>query len=118
MRTGLQGFGSRHQSYTQVYQGDDMRQFNYDDNDEFRDDIDKFFEDHDDESSGDYENFLKEEFAVQEAKIAIQNRELNLKIMRTAIRMCEKTFLWSFYSIPTRMKMISETYKKLRKLED
>jgi hypothetical protein len=98
-----------------VYQGDKMRHFNYDDNDEFHEDIDKFF---DNEDSGGYDDLIKEEFDLQEARLDVQHREINYKMMRTAIRFCEKTFLWSFYSIPTRLKMISETYKKLRKLEE
>jgi hypothetical protein len=117
MKTELQGFGNQHQRYTQVYQGDKMRNFNYDENEDFREDIDKFFE-QDGESGDNYDDFLKEEFAIQEAKIALQSRDINLRLMRTAVRVCEKTFLWSFYSIPTRLKMISETYKKLRKLEE
>lgn len=96
-----------------------MRKFNYDDNDDFREDIDKFFEDDGEgDSDGGYDDFLKEEFAIQEARVAVQNREINYKMMRAAVRICEKTFLWTFYSIPTRMKMISDAYKKLRKLED
>jgi len=26
--------------------------------------------------------------------------------------------MWSFYSLPTRLKMIADTYEKLRKLEE
>jgi len=91
-----------------------MRRFDYDDNDEFREDVDKFFE----ENSGGYDDFLAEEFAIQEAKIGIQHREMDLRLMRTAIKVCENTFMWSFYSLSTRLKMISDTYKKLRKLEE
>lgn len=95
-----------------------MRNFNYDENEDFREDIDKFFEQDGESGAESYDDFLKEEFAIQEAKIAIQNRDVNIRLMRTAVRICEKTFLWCFYSIPTRMRMISETYKKLKKLED
>lgn len=91
-----------------------MRRFDYDENDEFREDVDKFF----DENSDNYDDFLAEEFALQEAKLGIQHREMDLRLMRTAIKVCENTFMWSFYSLPTRLKMISDTYKKLRKLEE
>jgi hypothetical protein len=113
----LQSFGNQPQKYTKVFQGDKMRKFNYDDDDddEFREDIDKFFGEG---SANSYDDFIEEEFAIQEAKINLQHREINLKMMRTSVRICEKTFLWSFYSIPTRLKMISETYKKIRKLEE
>ena len=92
-----------------------MRRFNYDDNDEFRDDIDKFFNDNEPDT---YEEFVKEEIALQEAHLDISYREINIRIMRTAVRICEKSFWWSFYSHPTRIKMIADTYKKLKSLED
>jgi len=91
-----------------------MRRFNYDDNDEFRDDIDKFFNE---DESDTYEEFVREEIALQEAELDLSYREVNIKIMRTAVRICEKSFWWSFYSQPTRMKMIVDTYKKLKNLE-
>ena len=47
-----------------------MRQFNYDDNDEFREDIDKFFDgDNDDENDKNYDDLIKEELAIQEARL-------------------------------------------------
>lgn len=97
-----------------------MRRFNYDDNDEFPEDVDKFFneEPSNNNDSDSYDDYLAEEFALQEAKIGLKHREIDLRIMRTAIKICENTFMWSFYSLPTRLKMISDTYKKLRKLEE
>jgi len=94
-----------------------MRKYNYDDNDEFREDIDKFF-DENNESPANYDDLLQEEFAIQEARIDVQNRDIDIKMMRTAVRICEKTFLWCFLSVPTRMKMIADAYKKLKKLEE
>ena len=108
------GFGNRLQQYTKVFQGDNMRRFDYDDNEEFRDDVDKFF----DENSSNYDDFIAEEFALEQARIDIAHRDIDYKIMRTAVRFCEKTFMWSFYSLPTRLKMIADTYEKLRKLEE
>ncbi len=98
-----------------MFQGDKMRKFDYDDNDDFREDIDKFFNNEDFEK---YDEMIEEEFELQKAQIDIAHRDINGRIMRTAVRICEKTFLWSFYSLPTRLRMIAESYKKLRKIED
>lgn len=95
-----------------------MRRFNYDDNDEFPDDADQFSNDKNHEPNNGYEDYLAEEFALQEARINIQHRQIDFRMMRAAIKLCENTFMWSFYSLPTRLKMISDTYKKLRKLEE
>ena len=97
-----------------MYQGDKMRRFNYDDNDEFREDIDRFFN----EEVEKYEKLVEEEFALQEAQLDIAYREFNHKVMRTAVRICEKSFWWSFYSPTTRVKMILDTYAKLKKVDD
>jgi hypothetical protein len=91
-----------------------MRRFNYDDNDEFREDIDKFFND---DELDTYEELVSQEIAMQEAQIDLSYKDLNVRIMRTAVRICEKSFWWSFYSQPTRIKMIADTYKKLKSLE-
>ena len=91
-----------------------MRRFDYDDNDEFREDVDKFLNDNADK----YEQLVQEEIAMQEAQLDIAHREINVKIFRTAIRVCEKSWFWAFYSLNTRLRMINETVKRLRRLED
>jgi hypothetical protein len=96
-----------------------MRRFNYDDNEEFRDDVDKFFGDEDDDldEMEKYQDLVEEQFALEEAQIEIEYSKLNQRILQTAVSICEKSFWWSFFSLHTRTKMITDTYKKLKKLE-
>jgi len=91
-----------------------MRRFDYDDNEEFRDDVDKFFN----EESEKYEEIINEEMAIQEAQLEIANRELNHRTLRAAVRICEKSWFWGFYNVNTRMRMISDVYLKIKNLED
>lgn len=86
-----------------------MRRFDYDDNEEFREDVDNFFRD-----SADF--FEDDEHDLQQS-VDFVMRDLNLRIMRTAIRMLEKSIWWKFSSLNTRLKMIDKTYKKLKKLQ-
>jgi len=90
-----------------------MKRFNQDD-DEFREESDRFFN----ENASRYEELVEEEIAMQEAQIDIAHREIDNRLFRTAVRVCEKSFFWSFYSLGTRLKMITETVKRLRKLEE
>ena len=91
-----------------------MRRFDYDDNEEFRDDVDKFFN----EEAAKYEEMVNEEMAIQEAQIEVAYRELSHRTLRAAVRICEKSWFWGFYSVNTRMRMISDVYLKLKNLED
>ena len=96
-----------------------MRRFNYDENDEYREDVDKFFgEDQQDISDAEYKAIMEQEQAIQQLQIRFVYRDLNHRMLRTAIRMCEKSFWWWFYSHNTRLKMIDKAYKQLRKLEE
>jgi predicted metal-dependent hydrolase len=98
-----------------------MRRFDYDNNDdEYREDVDKFFneEDEDDNEHARYEELVEEELALQEAQLDVAFRELNHRTLRASIRICEKSFWWSFYSVKTRMKMINEAYSRLKKMEE
>lgn len=90
-----------------------MRKFNQDD-DEFREESDRFFN----ENASRYEELVEEEIAMQEAQLDIAHREISNRLFRTAIRVCERSFFWSFYSLSTRLKMITEAVKRLRKLEE
>jgi uncharacterized protein YPO0396 len=93
-----------------------MRRFNYDDNENFRDEVDKFFGE--DSDSSEYKEILEEEKMMQEIQMGFLHRDLNHRTLRAAIRACEKSFFWAFYSHNTRLKMISTTYSQFIQLED
>lgn len=90
-----------------------MSRFDQDDNEE-RDDVDRFFN----EDNGRYDELVQEEIELQEAQLDIAHREINNRLFRTAIRLCEKSWFWPFYSLSTRLRMVTEAVKKLKRLED
>ena len=92
-----------------------MRRFDYDENEEYREDVDKFFEEDDDIS---HEEFVKEDNAIKELQVEFVNRDLNYRILRSSIKMCEKTFFWKFRTNKARLNMIENTYNKFRELEE
>jgi hypothetical protein len=96
-----------------------MRRFNYDENEEYREDVDKFFsEEGGDISDEQYKAIMEEEMQLQQLQVRFVYRDLNHRVLRSAIRMCEKSFWWWFYSQDTRLRMIDRAYKRLRKLEE
>lgn len=96
-----------------------MRRFDYDENEEYREDVDKFFsEENGDLSPEQYKAIMEEEQAFQQMQVRFVYRDLNHRVLRSAIRMCEKSFWWWFYSQDTRLRMIDRAYKRLRKLEE
>lgn len=96
-----------------------MRRFNYEDNDEYREDVDKFFnEEKADIYSEDYQSMLEEEHEIQQLQIKFVYRDWNQKLLRISIRTCEKSFWWRFLFQNTRLKMIEQTYRLLKKIEE
>lgn len=96
-----------------------MRRFNYDDNEEFRDDVDKFFrDDMDGVTPEEYKILMEQESIMEEMQNKMANRDLNYRLLRASVRICEKTFWWRFYSIATRLKHIETAFKQLKKLEE
>lgn len=96
-----------------------MRRFDYDDNEEYRDDVDKFFDSDDDEVTPDeYKAMIAEEQEMQAAQIDLVHRDLNQRLLFRVTRMLEKSFLWRFKSLDARLDMIARTYRKLKKLEE
>lgn len=97
-----------------------MRRFNYEDNDEYREDVDKFFSE---EATGEltpeqYKQLMEEEQAFQQMQARLVYRDFNHRVLRSAIRMCEKSLWWWFYSQDTRLRLIENAYKRLKKLEE
>jgi hypothetical protein len=95
-----------------------MRRFNYDENEEYREDVDKFFSEEGQMDDAQYKAIMEEEMQMQQLQIRFVYRDLNHRVLRSAIRMCEKSLWWWFYSQDTRLRMIDRAYKRLRKLEE
>lgn len=86
-----------------------MRKFYFDEN----------FEEEDDE---DDENQMREdqmhEDQIHEDQIAMAQMdlfeiEMNKKILIMAIKICEKSFFWPFYSCVRKLNLIKTSYNKL-----
>jgi hypothetical protein len=88
-----------------------MRNFDYDNNEEFQPDIDKFFYEEDEE-------FFTESEAIEAMELEIAETGINLRLIKIAIKTCEKTFFWRFYTHAYKMKLIKKTYKVLENLID
>ena len=92
-----------------------MRRFNYEDNDDYREDIDKFF--NEEEIPDIDEEQLQALMEQEDIQIEFVYRDLNHRLLRTAIRTCEKSFWYWFCSQNTRLKMIEKAYEALKNLE-
>jgi uncharacterized protein YpuA (DUF1002 family) len=97
-----------------------MRRFNYEENDEYRDDVDKFFneEPQDDVTDEQLKAIMEEEMAMEQMQVNFVYRDLNHRVLRIAIRSCEKSFWWWFCSQNTKLKMIEKAFRYLKKLEE
>lgn len=97
-----------------------MRRFDYDDNEEYREDVDNFFDSGSDEgiTPDEYRAIVKQEQEMQAVQLNLAYRDMNSHLLCRAIKMLEKSFWWRFYSLDTRLKMIERTYHRLKRAVD
>lgn len=97
-----------------------MRRFDYDDDDDYREDVDNFFdgEEQPDITPEEYRSLIEDEQVIQQLQIEMVSRELNDRLMFKAIKMLEKSFWWRFYSLDTRLKMIEKTFNKMKSISE
>jgi hypothetical protein len=90
----------------------------YDDSDDLNDEnVNKFFQEDISSFEEDFDELLEERQINQEFKYNFLERDSNQKTLRMAVRMCEKSFWWKFYSFKTKLKMIQESYLLIKALE-
>lgn len=97
-----------------------MRRFNYGENEDYRDD-NKFFEDEDHEEYDEYEGDDRYEEEVNLLEIIHINLEaidINRRILSSAIKIAEKSFLWRLWPINWKLNVISNIYHTLDSLVD
>ena len=93
-----------------------MRRFNYEDNEEHREDVDKFFSESN-LSEQDWQNLndlAADELAQHEMQIRLANQDSNIRLLRMAQRICETSAWWSYMSHKKRMEMLVDTYETLK----
>lgn len=75
-----------------------------------------YFEDNfDDDEEEIAENEIHED-QVAMAQIDLFELELNKKILIMAVKICEKSFFWKFYSCYRKLKLIEDSYNKILKI--
>jgi hypothetical protein len=82
-----------------------MRDFDYDENEDFQNDIDNFFGDQDDEGI-----YYDKKDIIKAMELEVTENNINLKLLKTVIQTLEDSFWWRFYSFKTKLKMIARTY--------
>lgn len=100
-----------------------MRRFDYDENEDHREDVDGFLGGEGEEGGEyltpeQYQAIVEEDKALQKAQMDLVNRELNERLMGEAVKMLEKSWCWRFYSLDTKLRMIQRAFLKMRKIAE
>ena len=101
-----------------------MKRYDFDENDNSKDDYDDFSEeegdfiDDDDEDDDEMQehDFLENEEMLRELEISFQEAQNKQKTISQAIKICSQSFFWRFYSNQTKLKMIEQCYYGLTEL--
>ncbi len=94
-----------------------MKRFDYFEDDEENDDEES-------ESLGrpltpkEYKELIEEERALQQQDVELSYIDLNQKLLQKTIKLCEKSLFWNFYSLQTKLNMISKAFLKLKNLQE
>lgn len=75
-----------------------------------------YFEDSFEEGDDDEEDMIEKEIhedKITMAQLDLFELEFNKKILIMAIKICEKSFLWNFYSPNYKLNLIKDSYVKL-----
>src|SRR5690606_42136085 len=98
-----------------------MRRFDFDDNEEYREEVDNLFGEMEEGAScltpEEYKAIVEEERAMQQIQVGLAQRDMNQRLLARTIKTLEKSFFWRFYSLNTRLQMIERTFRRLRRLE-
>lgn len=96
-----------------------MKRFDFEEDDEDGEEDEDIFGDGEKPMTPkEYRELLAEERALEQETVELEYLGLGNELMREAIRVCEKSFLWKFYGLQTRLNMISKAYTKLRNIRD
>lgn len=100
-----------------------MRRFDYDDNEEHREEVDRFFGGEPEDNGEfltpeEYKSFIDENRELQRASFDLAVRDVEDRFLFRIVKMLERSFWWRFYSHETRMKMIEKTYKRMKRISE
>jgi len=89
-----------------------MRNFSFNEGDEYRD-----YRDADDEESVESGFLIPAEFEMMHmAQLDLASVDLNQRLLAESIRMLEKSWLWRFRSIKSKLELIKKSYTELTSL--
>ena len=76
------------------------------------------FDDEEDEDQGDQENnFVDSQMlAMQMEQNILIEQEIQAKLVEEAYKICKGSWMWSFMSIPARMKKVKIVYEEIKKI--
>lgn len=95
-----------------------MKRFEFEDDEDDNEDDDDIFGEGKPMTPKEYRDILAEERALEQETVELEYLDIANKLMKEAVRVCEKSFLWKFYGLQTRLDMISKAYIKLRDIRD
>lgn len=94
-----------------------MRRFDYDSNDEYRDDVDSFFDDEEyDEDEYEDEEEYRHLSIIEMVHADLASMDLDQRLLAMAIKVAEGTWFWKFLPVATKLKRIVEAYATLNML--
>jgi len=76
------------------------------------------FDDEEDEDQEDQENnFIDSQMiAMQMEQNVLIEQEIQAKLVEEAYKICKGSWMWSFMSIPARMKKVKIVYEEIKKI--
>ncbi len=91
-----------------------MRRFNYDDHEDFKEEIDNFWLGEDDSD----EPYVEKGDIINMLQIDMVEYELNQRTLATAFNLCKSSFLWRFRSLASKLKMLKQVYSNFSEVLD
>ena len=77
-------------------------------------------EDEDEDQEGQENNFIDSQMIAMQMEQNIQNvlieQEIQAKLVEEAYKICKGSWMWSFMSIPARMKKVKIVYEEIKKI--
>ena len=89
-----------------------MRKYNYDENEDFQEEIDNFFNNDGSDMSE------SQEYDLAQSQLELVNREQNERFFFRTIRFLEKSFWWRFRSHKSKLKLIQETLDQFKQINE
>tara|TARA_Y100000034_G_scaffold40932_1_gene50380 strand:- start:1573 stop:1908 length:336 start_codon:yes stop_codon:yes gene_type:complete len=98
-----------------------MRRFNYDDHDDFKEEIDNFWPGDTDSPFGydpDDEPYIEKGDIINMLQIDMVEYELNQRILTAAYKLCKSSFWWRFRTVKSKIAMVKFVYLNFVELLD